>query len=50
MLSDHPRRGLVLSLPNGTDPEAVLTWLFDASRVLATDPLPDTWVAIVHRR
>ena len=50
VLSDHPRRGLVLSLPNGTDPEAVLTWLFEASRVLATEPLPDTWVAIVHRR
>ena len=50
MLSDHPRRGLVLSLPNGTLPPIVLAWLFAASDVLAPDPLPDTWVAIVHHR
>jgi len=50
VLSDHPRRGLVLSLPNGTDPAAVLSWLFAASDVLARDPLPDTWVAMVHHR
>jgi hypothetical protein len=50
MLSDHPRRGLVLSLPNGAAPAAVLAWLFAASDVLAPDPLPDTWVAIVHHR
>jgi hypothetical protein len=50
MLSDHPRRGLVLSVPNGTSAAVVLAWLFDASRVLASDPLPDTWVAIVHHR
>jgi hypothetical protein len=50
VLSDHPRRGLVLSVPNGTDPAVVLSWLFAASDVLARDPLPDTWVAMVHRR
>jgi hypothetical protein len=50
LLSDHPRRGLVLSLPNGTDPAVVLAWLFAASAVLAPDPLPETWVAIIHRR
>lgn len=50
LLSDHPRRGLVLSLPNGTPPAEVLRWLFAASDVLARAPLPDTWVAIVHHR
>ena len=50
MLSDHPKRGLVLSLPDGTTPTVVLAWLFAACDVLAPDPLPDTWVAIVHRR
>lgn len=50
VLSDHPRRGLVLALPNGTDPGVVLSWLFAASDVLTRDPLPDTWVAIVHHR
>ena len=50
MLSDHPRRGLVLTLPHGTPPSVVLDWLFAASAELAADPLPDTWVAIVHRR
>jgi hypothetical protein len=50
MLSDHPRRGLVLTLPHGTAPAAVLSWIFAASDVLATDPLPDSWVAIVHHR
>jgi len=39
-----------LSLPNGATPTDVLAWLFAASDVLASDPLPDTWVAIVHHR
>ena len=50
ILSDHPKRGLVLSLPAGTAPEAVLEFLFAASDVLTPLPLPDTWVGIVHRR
>ena len=50
MLSDHPRRGLVLALPDGAGPAEILSWLFAASDVLASDPLPDTWVAIVHHR
>ena len=49
-LGDHPRRGLVFELPDGTEPAAVLDWLFRASDVLASTPLPPTWVAIVHRR
>lgn len=49
-LSDHPKRGLVFELPAGTDPAAVLQWLFAASDVLAQGPLPDLWVAAIHRR
>jgi hypothetical protein len=50
LLSDHPKRGLVVALPEGLEPAAVLAWLFRACDVLAPDPLPDTWVAIVHHR
>ena len=50
VLSDHPKRGLVLALPEGTAPSEVLAWIFAASDVLAADPLPDTWVALVHHR
>lgn len=50
VLSDHPKRGLVLSLPDGTAPADVLAWLFAASDVLSPGPLPDTWVALVHHR
>jgi hypothetical protein len=50
LLSDHPKRGLVLALADGTSPALVLAWLFAACEVLSSDPLPDTWVAIVHRR
>lgn len=48
--ADHPRRGLVLEGPAGTDPEVLLQFLLAASDVLATGPLPDTWAASVHRR
>ncbi len=50
LLSDHPRRGLVVRLAPGTAPRAVLEWLFAASDELAPRPPPDTWVAVVHRR
>lgn len=50
VLADHPRRGLVLELPTGTDPTEVLDWLLRASDVLSGTPLPDRWVALVHRR
>lgn len=50
VLSDHPKRGIVLALPDGTAPADVLAWLFAASDELALAPLPDTWVALVHHR
>jgi hypothetical protein len=49
-LADHPRRGLVFELPDGTAPREVLAFLLRASDVLAPGPLPPTWVAVVHRR
>lgn len=48
VLADHPKRGLVVQIPSGSDPEAVLTWLIAACRELSTVPLPNEWAAIVH--
>ena len=50
LLSDHPRRGLVLALAPSTDPTTVLTFALAASDVLTAFPLPETWVGIVHHR
>ena len=50
LAGDHPKRGLVLEGPPGTDPATLLAWLVSASAVLADRPLPDAWVAIAHRR
>jgi hypothetical protein len=50
VLSDHPRRGLVLELPKETDPETVVQWLVRAAVVLSPMTLPDQWVAAVHSR
>lgn len=47
---DHPRRGLVLSLPDGTDPALALDWLIRASVELTDMTLPDVWRAAVYRR
>lgn len=49
-LGDHPRRGLVVELPDGTDPQVALDWCLAACAVLSPAPLPDEWVAVVHRR
>jgi hypothetical protein len=49
-VADHPRRGLVMELPDDVTPTMVLDWAFPAMNVLAGAPLPDTWVAVVHRR
>lgn len=45
---DNPRRGVVVDLPPGTDPAAVLTWLVHAGEQLATVPLTGEWRALVH--
>lgn len=48
-LSDHARRGVVVSVP-GTAPAAdVLWWLLTASHALSTVPLTGHWLATIHR-
>ena len=48
-VSDHPRRGLVLSAPADSDPDEVVRWLIDAARVLTEIDLDEGWVARVYR-
>lgn len=50
LLTDHPKRGLVIELPPDVEPEDIVRWLVTAARVLSPTVLPDTWVAAVHRR
>ncbi len=47
---DHPRRGLVFDLPDGTDPEVVLRWLVAAAHQLTRIPLTGDWLVDVHLR
>lgn len=49
VLADHPRRGLVLRLPDGTDPALALDWLVRAAIELTDMALPDAWRAAVYR-
>jgi hypothetical protein len=49
VLSDNPRRGFVVLVPDDEDPEVALTWLVDAARALTGFDLPATWVAGVFR-
>ena len=49
VLADHPRRGLVLSLPDGADPAIALDWLVRAAIELTDIALPDAWRAAVYR-
>lgn len=48
-VSDHPRRGLVITTPNDADPDDVLWWLLTASHALSTVPLTGDWLARVYR-
>ena len=49
VLADHPRRGLVLRLPDGADPTLALDWLVRAAVELTEMTLPDAWRAAVFR-
>lgn len=49
-LQDHARRGVVLQIPDDTDPAVVLDWIMRVSEiVLPTDPT-GRFVATIHRR
>jgi hypothetical protein len=50
VLADHPRRGIVLSLPDDADPAEALDWMVRASVELTDIVLPDVWRAAVYRR
>lgn len=48
-VADHPRRGLVITVPPDQDREAVLHWLLSASHALSAVPLTGDWLARVYR-
>ncbi len=50
VLADHPRRGLVLNVPDDADPGDVLSWTVRATIVLTDIVLPDLWHAGTFRR
>ncbi|MDZ7734618.1 MAG: hypothetical protein U5R31_17415 [Acidimicrobiia bacterium] len=49
-LSDNPRRGLVLAVPEDAEPEATLRWMLDAAVALSRTPLTGSWQASVYER
>lgn len=50
VLADHAKRGLVVQLPDGTDPAVVLDWLLRAASELSTVTLTGSWAAVIHHR
>ena len=51
VLADHPKRGLVLEVPDGASPQDTLDWLLQAAIKLTSFELPPTWHAgLFHRR
>jgi hypothetical protein len=50
-LSDHPKRGMVIAVPDDEDPDVALRWLIRATELLAPMELPAAWHAgVIHRR
>ena len=45
LLADHPRRGLVLLVPDDEDPDLALQWAMRAAGLLSQVPLPERWIA-----
>lgn len=48
-VTDHPRRGLVVTTPPAADVGGVLWWLLAASHALSPVPLTGEWLATVYR-
>jgi hypothetical protein len=48
LVQDHPRRGIVFSLPPEETHAAVLTWLLEVASVLSAIRLTGEWLAQVH--
>lgn len=49
-VSDHPRRGLVVTAPGDSAPDDLLRWLLAAAHALSTVPLSGAWRASIYRR
>ncbi len=49
VLADHPRRGLVMAVPDGEDHDLTLSWLLTAAERLTMIELPPSWHAGVYR-
>lgn len=47
-VQDHPRRGLVVTVPAGQDHDELLHWLLSAAHALSAAPLTGDWVAEVY--
>ena len=47
-VSDHPRRGLVVSAPGTDDPHQLVRWLVGAGELLTQVELDEGWVARVY--
>lgn len=47
--ADHPRRGLVVTVPAEAEAADVLWWLLAAGHALSTVPLSGEWRALVYR-
>ncbi|MFN0028242.1 MAG: hypothetical protein ACKV2O_13835 [Acidimicrobiales bacterium] len=50
LVQDHPRRGLIFSLPYDTQPAATATLLVEAAVQLTPIPLPQRWFAEIYER
>lgn len=49
VVQDHPRRGLVVAVPDEASHASIVTWLVRAGTVLCAVPLSGWWRAAVHR-
>jgi hypothetical protein len=48
VVQDHPRRGLVVKVPDEMSTEQVLAWLVATGTALCLVPFPGTWIADVR--
>jgi hypothetical protein len=49
-VQDHPRRGLVVLAPAGTEHSEELDWLLKVATLLSRIPLTGEWICEVHSR
>lgn len=48
-VGDHPKRGLVVTVPPEAEVDAVVWWLLSATHVLSVPPLTGSWLAHIYR-